>query len=295
MSLITSTTNLGAFPKSLSLLLFFCATVSPSPAKAQTVPVRQLTLIQPNDPSFDNLLTTNFPGLDRLDGYATYRPFLVLLRNDTQNTVRAYMLQWEARSLNGEPFRLQDLIERYDPAPASERVALAPGALRLVSDHFDVSPKEYQSLHQHNWVAAMMAQAGANPRYASADPNSVVAAVDAAVFDDDTCVGPDHYKVCQRLQTAMDAEQDVAQELLQLLDRKASEADVVAYLKSLTDASTTAAATVNGAAFDRAFWRGRQGERLLAFYKRGGLESVMDRAWRVTQHPRKKLSPVALQ
>ena len=83
MSLITSTTNLGAFPKSLSLLLFFCATVSPSPAKAQTVPVRQLTLIQPNDPSFDNLLTTNFPGLDRLDGYATYRPFLVLLRNDT--------------------------------------------------------------------------------------------------------------------------------------------------------------------------------------------------------------------
>ena len=289
MSLIASSTKLGSFPKSLSLLLLFCAIVSPSPSKAQTVPARQLTLIQPNDPGFDNLLTTNFPGLARLDGYDTYRPFLVLLRNDTQNTVRAYMLQWEARSLNGEPFRLQDLIERYDPAPASERVALAPGALRLVSDHFDVSPKEYQSLHQHNWVAAMMAQAGANPRYASADPNSVVPAVDAAVFDDGLCVGPDHQQIFMRYQREMDAEHDMADAILRLLDQKAPETDVVAFLKAEADASARANQSQSGSALAYAFYRGRQAQTLLTLHRRGGIESVMTRAWRVQQHPRQKL------
>jgi hypothetical protein len=273
------------------VFLLCCSSAGSFGGLAQTAaPTHQLTLIRPSDPGFDALLTENFPGLEKLDGYAGYRPFLVLLRNDTTYAVRAYMLQWQARSLNGETFRLQDLIERYDPSPASERMALPPGELRLVSDHFDVSPKEYQSKHQHNWVATMMAQAGANPRYASADPNSVVAVADAAVFDDGLCVGPDHQQVFMRYQRELDAEHDIADAILRLLDEKAPETEVVAFLKAESDAAAKANESLSGSPFIYAFYRGRQAQILLTLYHRGGIESVTTRAWHVAQHPRKQLS-----
>ncbi len=205
------------------------------------------------------------------------------------------MLQWQARSFSGEGFQLADRIERYDPGPASERMALPPGELRLVSDHFDVSPKEYQSKHQHNWVAIMMSQAGANPRYASADPNSVVAAADAAVFDDGLCVGPDHQQIFMRYQRELDAEHDIADAILRLLDEKAPEADVVALLKAESDAAAKANESLSGSPFIYAFYRGRQAQILLTLYRRGGIESVTTRAWHVAQHPRKQLSVLPAQ
>jgi hypothetical protein len=273
------------------VFLLCCSSAASFGGLAQTAaPTHQLTLIHPSDPGFDSLLTANFPGLENLDGYAVYRPFLVLLRNDTSHAVRAYLLQWEARSFNGEPFRLADLIERNDPGPASERVALAPGELRLISDHFDVGPKEYQSKHQHNWVATMMAQAGANPRYASADPASVVAAVDAAIFDDGFCVGADHRQIFVRYQRELDAEHDLSDALLRLLDQKASEADVVAFLRAESDAAAKANESLSGSPFIYAFYRGRQAQFLLTLYHRGGIASVMTRAWQVSQRPRMKLS-----
>jgi hypothetical protein len=249
-----------------------------------------LTLIHPNDPEFDNLLTANFPGLDKLDGYALYRPFLVLLRNDTSHAVSAYMLQWDSRSSRGEPRRFANLIERYDPGLASQRVALTPGELRLVSERFDVGPKEFQSTQQHNWVATMLSTAQTKSRYLSVDPNSIIASVDAAVFDDGLCVGPDHYQLFMRYQREMDAEHDLAEEMLRLLDAKASEADIIAFLKAETDAAATANQSLSGSAFYYAFHRGRQAQKLLTLYKRGGIEGVMTQAWRVTQHPRKQLS-----
>jgi hypothetical protein len=270
-------------------VVLLCICVSAVGSWGQNAPPRQLTLIQPNDSSFDQLVSTNFPGLDRLDGYAIYRPFLVLLRNDTSHVVRAYMIQWEARSLSGEPFQLADRIERYSPALASERIALAPGEMRLVSDHFDVSPKEYESEHQGKWVATMISQAGTNSRYSSADPNSAVAAVDAAVFDDGLCVGPDHHQIFLRYQREMDAEHDMADAILRLLDQKAPETDVVAFLKAEADAAAAANQSLSGSAFLYAYYRGRQAQTLLTLHHRGGLESVMTRAWRVQQHPRQKL------
>ncbi len=124
------------------VFLLSCSAAGAFSGLAQTAaPAHQLTLIRPSDPGFDGLLTENFPGLEKLDGYAVYRPFLVLLRNDTTYTVRAYILQWQARSLSGEPFRLQDLIERYSPALASERVALAQGEMRLVPTTSTSAPR----------------------------------------------------------------------------------------------------------------------------------------------------------
>lgn len=68
-------------------------------ASRQSTSPRQLTLIHPDDPEFETLLNGNFPGLESLDGYAIFRPYLVLLRNDTSHIVRAYMMRWERQSL----------------------------------------------------------------------------------------------------------------------------------------------------------------------------------------------------
>jgi hypothetical protein len=79
-------------PLARLLLFLICSAATSSISSAQTPAPHQLTLIHPDDRVFDQLLNTNFPGLDRLDGYPAFRPFLVLLRNDTSHAVRAYML-----------------------------------------------------------------------------------------------------------------------------------------------------------------------------------------------------------
>jgi hypothetical protein len=193
----------------------------------------------------------------------------------------------------GKPHPTASLVDRQDLSLASERVTLAPGELRLVSDHFDLNSGEFT--RKQDWVAYLLSKVQTEIPYSVTDPSSISASVDATVFAADKCVGPDHYRVCARFQTELDAERDVAEELLRLLDSNAPEADVVAYLKGLTDASAEASASLSGAAFDRAFYRGRQAQALQALYKRGGIEGVMQRSWRVTQRPRRTLSPLTSQ
>jgi hypothetical protein len=118
----------------------------------------------------------------------------------------------------------------------------------------------------------------------------VVVATDAAVFDDGLCVGPDHEQVFMHYQRELDAEHDIADAILRLLDEKAPETDVVAFLKAESDAAAVANQSLSGSAFMYAFYRGRQAQILLTLYHRGGLENVMTRAWHVSQHTRKQLS-----
>jgi hypothetical protein len=269
-------------------LLIACATFG------QSKSAHQLTMILPNDQGFDTLIKESFTGVDRMDGYNEFRPFLVILRNDGERAVRTYMVAWEMRLFSGQERKTGSFVERNDRNLANERVSLAPGEVRLVSDRFDVGPEEFQSTREHNWVQTTLTSALGMNRYSSTDKNSITASV-AVVFDDDTCSGPDHYRLCQRFQAEIDAEHDIAEELLSLMDKKASEQEVVAHLKKQAGASASAMETLTDSAFDRAFWRGRQGEKLLALYNRGGLESVMLHAWRVEQRQRHQLLAVAAQ
>ena len=50
-------------------------------------------MIRPDDPDFDTLLNGNFPGVERLAGYAIIRPYLVLVRNDTAHLPKAYSIE----------------------------------------------------------------------------------------------------------------------------------------------------------------------------------------------------------
>jgi hypothetical protein len=90
-------------PFCVTLVLLFAALLAPHFAAAQQAAVsHQLTLIRPDDREFASLLAENFPRLEALQGYALYRPFLVLLRNDTPYAARAYSVQWLSRLSNGQ-------------------------------------------------------------------------------------------------------------------------------------------------------------------------------------------------
>ena len=276
-------------------LLPVANTPAQTPSPAQPSSSRQLTLIRPDDADFDTMLNSNFPGLERLDGFAIFRPYLVLLRNDTSHIGRAYMMSWERQSSSvGRPQPINSFVERYDPAPAAARVALAPGELRLVSPTFDVSPKEYQSVHSHNWVTMQLSTRQTHPPYSLTDTQSITPSLDT-VFDDGLCVGADHHQVFERYQRELDAEHDLSQEVLRLLDAKTSEADVVAFLKGESDTAAAASTAQSGDASIYAFYRGRQAQTLLTMYRRGGMENLMTRAWRVMQHGPQQLSRVSSQ
>jgi len=172
---------------------------------------------------------------------------------------------------------------------AVARVALAPGELRLVAPGIDISPKEWQSNHPHNVVVTRMSTWQTHPPYSFTDTQSVTTFVDA-VFDDGLCVGDDSHQFFERYQRDLDAERDLAQELLRLLDAKTPEADVVAFLKAEADAG---AASIQDQS--AAFYRGRHAQTLLTLYRRGGIENVMTRAWTVTQLRPLKLSRLSPQ
>jgi len=272
------------------IFLLFMVCMIPVRTPAQAGASRQLTLIHPDDPEFETLLNSNFPGLERLDGFAIFRPYLVLLRNDTSHAVRMYMMAWERQSSSiPRPQPINVFLERYDPNPVVARVALAPGELRLVAPGIDVSPKEWQSNHSHNAVVTTMSTRQTHPPYSLTDTQSVTPFVDA-VFDDGLCVGADRHQVFERYQRELDAERDLAQELFRLLDAKTPEPDVVAFLTAESDAG---AASIQGES--AAFYRGRHAQTLLTLYRRGGVATVMTRAWIVTQHRPLKLSRISQQ
>jgi hypothetical protein len=265
------------------------------PGQAPAAPARQLTLIPANDPEFETLLNTNFPGLESLDGYAVFRPYLAFLRNDTSRPARAYQMLWARQSASLQ--RLQPInafIYRYDPAPAVGRIALAVGELRLVSPSFDVSPKEFQLAHQHNWVVRQLSARQTHPPYSLADTQSVTPSVDA-VFDDGLCTGVNRHNLFESYQQEVNAERDMAEALLRLLDAKASEAEVSAFLSSERNAATAANTSQSGSAALYASHRLQHALNYQALYKDGGMENVMTRAWTVTQHRQQQVCSARAQ
>ena len=287
MSLIVASTNLGSCPKSLSLVFLFCASLAPSPSKAQSVPVRQLTLIQPNDPGFDDLLTTNFPGLDSLDGYATYRPFLVLLRNDTLHSARAYSIAWDIQYPGGPNQIETDFIQKYHQSKAQAR-AFASGELRLIAPFFNTSPQEY--VIRRTIIANRMSAFVNHLPYSASNIKSVSPTVDAAIFDDGLYIGPDRFFLLTRYQCMREVEHDLAEALLKVMDSKGPTDEVVSILQRDIQAGLAANTSSRERAAICALYRGEQAQMLLGLYRTGGVESVFTRAWAMDQRPRETIS-----
>ncbi|MGH9775896.1 MAG: hypothetical protein ACRD50_13215 [Candidatus Acidiferrales bacterium] len=278
----------------LTILIFLWMT--PSIASAQSGPSRQLTLVRPGDGGFEQLLNDNYPGFENLDGYAAFRPYLVLLRNDTSHSARAYAIEWNIQSSSGlSHFRARSYFMQEHNAPASMRGAMAPGELRLISSLFDVSPTEYKK--RADGIANVLSTFSSHPPYSSANIESVDVSVDAVIYDVGAYVGSDHFQLSMRYQCLRAAEHDVAESVLKLMDAKAPTADVVALLEHEVQAGRAANAGRgrDDQVSECAYYRLKEAQAFLAAYRRGGVDTLMAKAWAVIQHPSEKISPLAPQ
>ncbi|MGC1604035.1 MAG: hypothetical protein WA748_00825 [Candidatus Acidiferrum sp.] len=282
--------------KRIARVLFFliCSVATALISSAQTLTTHQLTLIHPDDPDFDTLLSANFPGIERLDGYSVVRPYLVLVRNDTAHLPKAYSIEWETKTSEGPTRRtFSDFIERWNPALATERKALAQNELRLISEAFDVSPAEFVA--QKNWIATKMSMLLTHPPYTLLNVQSITVSVDAAVFEDGAYTGADKFQLLLRYQAMRDAERDMAEAVLQLLDAKAPVSDILAFLDRESEAGLAANTSTVSRDSYYALYRGREAQTFRTLYHRGGIETLMTRAWSVAQHPREKIARLAPQ
>jgi hypothetical protein len=276
----------------VKLLLFLLSSAATAfISSAQTPAPRQLTLIHPDDPDFDTLLNGNFTGVDNLDGYSAIRPYLVLLRNDTAHSIRAYAIAWDIQSSNRMVSRLGDEFVQRHQEPRTRLRAFTPGEIRLVSALFDLSPEEYKS--RLPGIIKLLPGWTAHPPFSSTNIKSVSASLDAIIYDDGAYAGPDHFLFLTKYQCIRAAERDLGESLLKLMDSKASDQEILALLQQ----SAKAGLTANTSGRDResicALYRGEEAQALLARYRSGGMDSLMTRAWALTQYPREILTRIS--
>lgn len=283
----------------LGFAILLCA--APTTTVAQSGASRQLTLIHPDDQGFDALLNDNFPGFEKLDGYAALRPFLVLLRNDTSHAASAYSLEWDLQTSSGNLNReFVSYIQRDHLLAA--RFPFGPGELLLLSPNLAVNPTEY-SLWNPGDQAKILSMRASHPPYSS--PNiyaaSITVVVDAVIYDDGGYAGADHFQLLTKYQAARDAERDEGASVVQLLDSNASIDDVVAALNADAQSGraariglTTAPAVLY--AYEYALRRGEEAQWLLHVHKRGGgIETLKNRATSMANYPREMISPLQSQ
>ncbi|SRR5579883_585058 len=285
-------------PRSLALIryaLFLLAALCllPCVAASQTAPsqpdiTHTLTLIGPNDPEFERLITENYPGMEDLEGYRAMRPYLALLRNDTNLSVRAYVVVWDVASPGIVNHLKSQFIQRDRVAATAN--PFRPGEVRLMSGLFNLSPVEWKT---RQWaIAKFMPDWTSRIPYASTNIQSIKASVDAVIFEDGAYDGPDRFSLLTTYECIREAEHDVADSVLKMKDAQTPTADIVAMLERQAQAGLDAGpGTSRG---DResvcALYRGEEAQTLLGHFRKGGEEDLIVRAWAKANRPKEKIA-----
>ncbi len=129
------------FPWFLVILL---VAAIPQKGYSQAVSSRHIKLIRPNDAGFDELMNTNFPGMETVDNFQSIRPFVALLQNDGDVWVRAYCIEWDTTFSSGQQRSDRLFFIQNDYGTAFDVKPFVPGEVRLVTPGFDVSASQYR-------------------------------------------------------------------------------------------------------------------------------------------------------
>jgi hypothetical protein len=268
-------------------LIFVSGFVGPFEAFGQNTPDRQITLIHPNDPEFEPLLNSNFPGLEGLDGFAVFRPYLVLLRNDGQYSARAYTVVWDITFPRGMVSHLEDEYVQRHQAPKDRLEPFSPGDIRLVSPAMDLGPADFKI--RRAGIATTLPELVVHPPYSSPNVKSLSVSMDAVIYDDGQYAGPDNYLLLTKYQCIREAERGLAKSLLQLMDTNAAGDAVVGLLTSDVRAGLAANTSRRDTTSICALYRGEEAQALLLLYRSGGMEALMSRAWALEQRRQEKI------
>jgi len=172
-----------------------------------------LTLIEPTDPMFDAEVSVYFSDYETLPGFQQWKPFLVILRNDTQKTARAYEVIWHLLSqdantgdVSEEVFGRQSAIttplEIRRPGGVWEGdKSIRPGEVRLLSPFFNGGKgqlADFNFFHRSSELPNI-------------GPGSVIKPqLDCVVYGDGSIAGPNRTRLALRYFVTRDAQHDEA-------------------------------------------------------------------------------------
>jgi hypothetical protein len=197
----------------------------------QIVPAQSsLTLIQSGNSGFEGLLDTYFPGVSSLPNYQALGPFLVIARNDTPLTAKAYAIEWHIHYPDGT---ISSIVTRHFATRLMfplQMKSIKPQDMRLVGPLLNVNPAEYQKYFVANpGVLAQIYQAHQLPPV----PNggSVDAVIDGVIFADGSSAGPNNLHLWERYVAARNAEHDEALAVFNLLKASTPPAEMLQVLR----------------------------------------------------------------
>lgn len=208
------------------MITIVCVWLVTTPLAAQTLDADgvSLRLINATNPAFDQILEGYFPGITSVEQYQSIRPFLVLLRNDSSLSAKAYAIHWDLTTSEGSQHELTvSFIRRRLLMPQAEH-SIKPADVRLVSPLFNLTPRDYAD----NPYFSSRYPAALYPNFGSS--MNVTSSLDGVVYSDGTFVGENRTKILQSYRCSRNAEHD---ETLAILSAVASEnsTDLAALLR----------------------------------------------------------------
>ena len=203
-------------------------------------PGEPVTLIDSSDPKFTSELETNFPGVLAMDSIDKALPFMVILRNDTVKTVRAYEVRWEDAEPGSDRSEGLDVLKataittplelRWPAGNKSQDKSIRPGEERLVTPWSNIRRDE---LADFDPSIAQNLQT-------SVPHQSWKVHIDCAVYGDGSFNGPNQSRLLLTYFISRDALHDEALTILHRLRANPEDPGLAAQLSRRVDVGGSA-------------------------------------------------------
>jgi len=194
-----------------------------------------LTLIDNSSPKFVTELETNFPSVLSMRNIDKALPYMVILRNDTAKTVRAYEIRWNDANPESDEAGELDILKataitsplelRWPAGNKSQDKSIRPGEERLVTPWSNIRRDELSDFDPS------IARSQRTPT----SPQGWKAHVDCVVYGDGSYFGPNRSRLLLAYFISRDAVHDEALAVLQALQRRPGDPELKAQLLQRVD------------------------------------------------------------
>lgn len=240
-----------------------------------------LRLLAPADPQFDSVLDAAYPSLRSTFPFQELKPNTVLVSNESEQSVHAFVVKWTLQAAGGLP---AVTYTPYFKSAGRDRlvtggVVLAPKEVRLLSPSFAFL--KGQSLN------AFSAQIRSNIRVASVDA-VVSGSIDGVLFQDGTFVGPDEARLQDHFECERNGQHDEGYSMTLAIRKQLSDDEIVAKLNEhIQKGWTSRAGTDRESLYYVA--RGNEAQLLLQLLKQAGRAKFEQVVSQLAKMPRTQL------
>jgi hypothetical protein len=201
------------------------------------LPDSGLILIGPTDARFDDMANEVLHGR-RSEEYEILKPYSAIIQNKTRKTVVAYTIRWEHSVGNGNrrPSRnyslaqVTGILDGDHRQTEPEESTIGPGDFKIVTFESQIGKKT-----DSEWLQAPLndgVRSGLQLEVHEYDEDTDVSvAIDGALFDDASFVGPDKSGFFEDFKAEIDAQQDVMSLIVSSADQGLDQ--VAAQLQSM--------------------------------------------------------------